>query len=76
MTEVQVITCVTDKFISKYPKYVNNAWDYREVEDTFTFNFFAAGFAFVTRKSDNKDGNLQFREFEGARIYFGFRVTS
>ena len=75
MTEVQVITCVTDKFISDNPIYINNAWDYREVGEYFTFNFFAAGFAFVTRKNDNKDGNLQFREFEGSRVYFNFRIN-
>ena len=67
----------TEAFVKAYPEYKGNAWNYKsEVGDIFTFNSFCYGFAFVTRKSDNKNGSLNFREFEGERIYFDFRVTS
>ena len=75
MTEVQISTCLIDKFISAYPEYRDNAWDYRNVQDTFKFNYFAAGFSFVTRINDGVTGSLQFMEFEGSRVYFNFRTN-
>ena len=71
------VSSIMTRFFKAYPDYKDNAWHYKdEVGEVFTFNSFCYGFAFVTRKSDNKDGSLNFMHFENERIYFDFRVTS
>ncbi len=75
MPKVHEITCLINKFTAHYPEYIENAWDFREVQDIFEFNHFAAGFAFVTRIKDQVTGSLNFREFEGSRVYFDFRIN-
>jgi len=67
---------IIERFEKEYPDYKNNCWHYEsEVGEIFTFNSFCYGFAFVTGKSDNKDGSLNFMRFGGERIYFAFRTS-
>lgn len=49
---------------------VGKTWTTDEMQKDFTVHGFGHGFCFVTRKSDNVEGSLDFTHMP--RFYFGF----
>jgi hypothetical protein len=48
----------------------DNVWDTKELQEHFSVSSFLVPFAFVSRKSDNAEGTVQF--IDDPRFYFNF----
>lgn len=62
---------VHDYSTGEQPDPDEETWDTETLQRDFTVHAFSAPYVVVTRKSDGKDGILQFNHYP--RVYWGFR---